>query len=144
MSEQRIDENRLAEIEARVNAATPGPWRHAPSLEHPGLVRGGLDGGISTLRLDVWTWHGGKQTDSDAALIAESRTDIPDLIADLRAAREEIERLKGEADRRVAEEREAIIRLGEVVEVVNGRLGLAVSAAAVAAFVDDIRARGAK
>lgn len=65
MSEQRIDEKRLVEIEAWAELVKDERW------------------GSAAVALDL------------------------DLVADLRAARAEIERLKSEADRRVAEEREA-------------------------------------
>ena len=70
--EQRISDERLAEIEALVAATTPEPWD--TPVDDPFVVG-----------------------EEDAAFINAARTDVPALVADLRAARAEIERYK-EAD----------------------------------------------
>lgn len=68
----------------------------------------------------------------------EAASWVLDLVADLRASRAEIERLKGEADRRVAEEREACAEA--CVEVMNDTDGAESRGAWFAAL--RIRARG--
>ena len=64
--------NRLNEIEARANAATEGPWNvFMGRIDHPGrsLVAVAYDVGC----------------DEDAEFIAHARTDVPALVAALRA-----------------------------------------------------------
>jgi hypothetical protein len=89
--EQKISDERLAEIEAKANAATPGPWR----CEEDNFNFVTTTGGRYTIAVPgtfcpTRTMH----------FIADSRIDIPDLCADLRAARAEIERYKEEAVQR--------------------------------------------
>jgi hypothetical protein len=62
----------LAEIEARANAATPGPWWPWPDAEG-WFVRS------DTLAVTTG------MTEADADFIRASRTDIPRLLADRRA-----------------------------------------------------------
>jgi len=74
----------LAEIEARANAATPGPWELCQSETHCHVVYpddthvGGVDG-------EHW-WP------ADAEFVAHARTDIPRLLAEVRALRKELAR----------------------------------------------------
>lgn len=92
MAAERLTDADLAEIEARADAATPGPWRN--------------DGGCR-----IWApvppkkvdWFPGKEeivltegkqfeaTGSDNALMAHSRTDVPRLLAEVRALRAEVD-----------------------------------------------------
>jgi len=77
---------RLAEIEARAAAASPGPWVAYPEdTSCPGYDV--MPGIIS----DRWTGlnHTTAPRDADLAFIAAARTDIPDLLV-------EIERLRAE------------------------------------------------
>ena len=83
MSGQKISDERLAEIEARASVATPGPW--SPLLTD--VLCHGTPEGDWVVACDV-------VGDGDAAFIGAARTDVPDLVADLRAARAEIERYK--------------------------------------------------
>ncbi len=71
--------NRLDEIEARTNAATEGPWM---GIRYPdgflGRVIGGNGFGVAEDFPD----------DADAEFIAHARTDVPALVAALRAVLE--------------------------------------------------------
>ena len=68
--------NRLNEIEARANAATEGPWM---GIRYPdgflGRVIGGNGFGVAEDFPD----------DADAEFISHARTDVPALVAALRA-----------------------------------------------------------
>lgn len=76
-----MDESRLAEIEARVNEATPGPWMRGLGNECREV----------TVRLGpkIAEVYGPR----DGMFIAHARTDVPDLIAEVRRYRAEIERV---------------------------------------------------
>lgn len=67
----------LDAIEARANAATPGPWTVSRSSDHPGErhIDAGLGAGVY-VAMDVGA--------DDAAFIANARTDIPALVARVR------------------------------------------------------------
>jgi len=87
----------LAEIAKRAEDATPGPWeatedwvhgeQHFWQIEGPGIY-----------------YEGSKHRNQrgDAEFIAAARTDIPRLVADLRAARKTLKRL-AEPDEAVVE-----------------------------------------
>lgn len=80
-----MDPKRLAEIRTRVDAATPGPWRgdtgqHPP---YPQVIRAPVPVNAMTDVVATVTRFQG-----DQAFIAHTRTDIPDLLA-------EVERLRG-------------------------------------------------
>ncbi len=75
----------LDAIEARANAATPGPWRRAPSLGIDSEVRAGQHDAL-TLCAEVHAFPGGGDPRTDADFIASSRADVPRLVAALRAA----------------------------------------------------------
>ena len=67
----------LAAIEARANAATPGPWRR---MEHSEVV----DASDGTVIADVTEDIIGKRRLTNLDFIAAARTDIPRLIAEVR------------------------------------------------------------
>lgn len=71
----------LDAIEARANAATPGPW----TLDHP-------DDGTEITGPDSTV------TELDIQFIIHARTDIPALIAEIRRLRRELGRLSSLAD----------------------------------------------
>jgi hypothetical protein len=66
----------LNAIEARANAATPGPWEAYPDAKIAGLAHIRINPG--TMHPTAWP--------ADAAFIARARTDVPALVAALRAA----------------------------------------------------------
>ena len=67
--------NRLNEIEARANAATEGPWNvFMGRIDHPGRS-------LVAVAYDV-------AREEDAEFIAHARTDVPALVAALRAVLE--------------------------------------------------------
>lgn len=85
MTEQQLDE-----IEARTNAATPGPWQGRAELASHIVCTAPKDGTYSVL------WNAEWATEADAAFTAHAREDVPALLAEvrrLRAAMEEIQRL---------------------------------------------------
>lgn len=69
-----MDEKRLAEIEARANAATPGPWEP----EHRGVV------GNDVFIVEDCVTAGWDAYRANQAFIATARTDVPDLVAEVR------------------------------------------------------------
>ena len=105
----------LDAIEARANAATDGPWvvKHEPAWEadnvqHPDVITVGAqmweaDDEPMTVCL-VSTDHEDDPVDVllDAEFIAHARTDVPALVAALREARTEVERLTADAGKRLS------------------------------------------
>lgn len=78
-----MDDKRLDEIEARANAATPGPWKYDE--------RHCFEDEVRICGCAVHFPYPG-----DAKFCAHSRTDIPDLIAAVRERDKEIERIRHE------------------------------------------------
>ena len=73
----------LDAIEARAEAATPGPWMEP---------RNGLGLGWTIFPKNSKGWSIATcDSGTDADFIAASRTDVPALVAELRAAREVVE-----------------------------------------------------
>ena len=89
MSEMTPD--RLAEIKARVEAATPGPWRS----EYSGATGPVVMDDEARTALDHIARCPHFRSHSDAEFIAHARTDIPDLLA-------EVKRLRALGDRLAA------------------------------------------
>lgn len=102
MTGPTITPARLAEIEARAAAATPGPWNfyHRSGGDRPAA-------GIDERSGLGWEWdedppynappepmRGVLALGADAAFIAHAREDVPALCAALREAWAEIERLQ--------------------------------------------------
>lgn len=86
-----LTEEQIAEIRARAEAATPGPWRH---LERDGRQNQriemrddrevtGPDGNLSLVSCWATAWKPGghKSSVANARFIAHARTDIPSLLA---------------------------------------------------------------
>lgn len=75
---------RIAAIEARVaDAATPGPWhRFVTAAEYDHVVN-----------IDDTAYVAQMMYSGDAAFIAAAREDVPFLLAELKAARAELERI---------------------------------------------------
>lgn len=90
-----IPEDRRAEIKARFEAATPGPWFTREDYQEHQIwdVRGWKEDLDPIAVLDA---HCG-QTDN-AAFIARARTDLPDLYAENEALRAELERVTRELE----------------------------------------------
>ena len=116
-----MDGARLAEIEARATAATPGPW----TTERPGVVADGQAKGMRSgvtiaqpspsLEDRVFgTPSGGQFPSADQHLIAAARTDIPDLCAALRQAWAERDAVAEEA-RALREAADALMRQADEV-----------------------------
>ena len=100
-SEPMTDE-RLAEIEARANAATSGQW------EACGQERGGCECGMiwsrsaGALVMEAIQFHPAlneparseAQMKLNALFVAHARADVPDLCAEVKRLREEVARLR--------------------------------------------------
>lgn len=93
---------RIAEIDQRANAATPGPWKVDPRLADARHVR--ADGPrdlagvlVKVLVADVvFDEQGDPEGEADAEFIAACREDVPWLIERLREARATIRAFVGE------------------------------------------------
>lgn len=82
---------RLAEIEGREKAATPGPWKYATNVGPTQAVIMEADG--STV-LELRNRLRSSRFERDIAMIAAARTDIPALLAHTRALEAENGRLR--------------------------------------------------
>jgi hypothetical protein len=80
----------LAEIKARAEAATPGPWRAERSLCNPGIRD------AAGTEREGWDFQGPLSlgdgecpyyTQEDATFIAAARADVPALVAEVERAR---------------------------------------------------------
>ena len=80
-----MNEDELAAIEARANAATEGPWEVEPHPDQPYLDKVVRHYGHLTDLL-AQCFH----TNGNAAFIAHARQDIPALIAEVRRLRQEL------------------------------------------------------
>lgn len=83
-----LDDATLAAIEARAEAATPGPWepysyRHDGAIESIAYLRGEYLRGVGLLEFGI-----GTQADADRAFVMHARADIPTLLAEVERARE--------------------------------------------------------
>ena len=76
----------LDAIEARANAATPGPWASDFAKNTAGFV-GAYDVAEGSFIISVVP---NGLTQENAAFIGHSRTDVPALIAEIRRLREEL------------------------------------------------------
>lgn len=113
-----MDEAKLQEIEARTNAATPGPWevteirdgRQSDGIEELGVF---APSDPRSYRKPDGTWHGtlicrgmdGPTREPNAQFIAHAREDVRDLVA-------EVERLTAALDVVTAERDGLWTRLG--------------------------------
>ncbi len=79
-----LTDQQLAEIEARCNAATPGPWHLESEDPAKGNIRHeGQGWPISTM----WSMRGHNTRLNDASFIAHARTDLPALLGEVRRLR---------------------------------------------------------
>lgn len=103
-----MTEERLKEIEARANAATEGPWcwTYFGSKDNGYIVGKAWQDGIECVGhiendddfeepIVLGEHEAATCNYGNPEFIAHSRTDIPDLCAALRAARERIKELEG-------------------------------------------------
>ena len=72
-----MTENELNEIEARANAATPGKWKHVDMRRHQIICEDKYIGGIEDYE--------------NANFITHAREDIPELVAEVRKLRAEMD-----------------------------------------------------
>jgi hypothetical protein len=99
-----IDQKRLDEIKARCKAAKPGPWARYEAVKSSpplwcvsGAPGSAPDGEGATVLLDVAFRHPAGKAKAVASFVAASRTDVPDLVAEverLRAALSELASFK--------------------------------------------------
>jgi hypothetical protein len=75
----------LDEIEARANAATPGPWE---GKRNGGVYAGDMEPVFET---GCGCCSDPDLTDENSAFIASARTDVPALIAEVRRLRKLLE-----------------------------------------------------
>jgi hypothetical protein len=86
-----IDDAYLAERERLANAATPGPWMPAKAYDSaawPCILGGGWQ--VAECHAHLF----GDEDFDNAAFIADARTAVPTLVADVRRLREENEKLR--------------------------------------------------
>lgn len=80
-------EQRLRDIEARVEAVTPGPWKsgHYAPTEQVSVYYDQIDEGTSCIARTTYTiLDGSEQSISDMNFIAHARQDVPWLLAEVR------------------------------------------------------------
>lgn len=91
-----MTDDELSQIEARANAATPGPWREIrrddPSCAAEYVIAGADDISVACTSCNGEYCTG--MTDADCAFIAAARTDVPALVAEVRRLRDIVERVR--------------------------------------------------
>ncbi len=94
----------LDAIEARAEAATPGPWT-ARLRDDMWEINDGSGSNFVSIVESCWLpddcdagQYGGIPDVDDARFIAHARTDVPALVAELRVAREVVEAAQANAD----------------------------------------------
>jgi hypothetical protein len=89
-----LTEQQLDEIEARANAATPGPWEeHADYGPHFYAYLGGSYlRGVGTLN-----FGDGEDAEADREFVLNARQDVPALLAEVRRLRARVTELEGPA-----------------------------------------------
>lgn len=100
---------RLAEIKARTDAATPGPW-FVEHLERDGFTYFSTD--IAPLESFDGEVHAGVLDEDEAEFIAHAREDVPDLVAEVERLRSERDALQAKLDqvREWAEDNDVTLR----------------------------------
>ena len=90
-----MTEKELEEIDARVKAATEGPWRWRPFggdwhlVQDSGARKVIISGGLTRNELGVLVTM--SEGDPLCDFIAKSREDVPKLVAEVRRLRRELE-----------------------------------------------------
>jgi hypothetical protein len=135
----------LDAIRARADAATEGPWRAERHIDFPSepgylVYVAPADGSEFGTAGDVgWTDH-----QADAEFIANARTDIPDLLAEVTRLRAEL--VQAELDvaslcaLRDQQEREGFARLARIKDIQDDRAALTAERDALAAVIEQVRA----
>ena len=90
------DEKRLAEIEARAEAATPGPWSYECLASRNYRRRVRAD------HCSIATIHALVHQHANGDFISSARSDIPWLVAQLRAAWAQLDAVRAEERERCA------------------------------------------
>jgi hypothetical protein len=118
-----ITQQRLDEIKARCEAATPGPWKHRdppevqipdPNWERHEIVDESLKLVAQThYPTTEWKCARNEEMERNGPFIAAARTDIPDLLA-------EVERLRAEAAEMQLRIQEQDAELDELIDEVLG------------------------
>ncbi|MEA3225094.1 MAG: hypothetical protein U9Q07_04025 [Planctomycetota bacterium] len=86
-----MEEKQLRKIEARCEAATPGPWEAEVCELDAGVVN---DIGLICTTLSYDDEDNQNTNGGDAIFIAAARDDVPDLVAEVRQQRRREEGLK--------------------------------------------------
>lgn len=91
-----MEEQRLREIEERSNQATPGPWMLNDLQAHVYTGPGYSDGNRGPYHCIAYCENDydalpEPQEFENAAFIAHARTDVPDLVAEVRRLRTELQ-----------------------------------------------------
>lgn len=87
-----MTDEELAEIAARADAATAGPWRPSKRDDFYGVVRDmGRPRCVAVLSNPMTEMY---QLALDAEFIANARDDVPKLVAEVRRLRDENEQLE--------------------------------------------------
>jgi hypothetical protein len=105
------DSARTEEIRARVEKASCGPWKVLRGKDdgHDWMLAqfgAGLDDEAVRLHTDGVRGEGLSDADADAEFCAHARSDVPYLLTELTALREEVERVRNEALELAAQEAE--------------------------------------
>ena len=91
----RLSDEEIAEIKARHEAATPGPWTgkiepqrypECDDADLPGIVR--MSSGVEIACIDE-RYEDGQDYEADTSFIAHARTDIPHLLQEVDALKAE-------------------------------------------------------
>jgi hypothetical protein len=91
--DEPLTDDELARIEARANAATPGPWPLPEERRSPGIYQGQSPNYDERLPLDhegcdEWPWN----TEENMIFAYKAREDVPRLIAEVRRLRAILDR----------------------------------------------------
>jgi hypothetical protein len=106
-----LSEQQLAEIRARAEAATEGPWDPCPGMSPTfyGNIQGEYLRGVGDIAFGV-----GEQAEADLAFVLHAREDVPALLAEvdrLRAERAETNASLDNAVKTIREQRDRITKL---------------------------------
>lgn len=107
-------------IEARANAATPGPWWVQPERqsEHSGLLDAYIAYGTPGVGSETYDLYEAYNVDTDYVFMAAARTDVPNLIAALRASQAQSAALLADVARLNAERDRMATLLDEAIAVI--------------------------